>query len=72
MKTKPVLLALIVALALGVGIYAMNAPSGNIDVALASTENRETACALSYERGKKLDPKAVGEVAAIPCIERAA
>ncbi len=64
MKTKPIILILIVAFALGLGIYSMSGPSANTETTLASTENRETACALSHKRGKELDPKAVGEVAA--------
>lgn len=64
MKTKPVLFKFILALTLGLGIYAINGLSGNIDIAHAASEDRAASCSLSYERGKELDPIAVGDVAA--------
>lgn len=69
MKTKPIFLLLIAAVVLGSGLYAILGGSGNTGVGTATAETREEACKLSVERGKKLDPVAVGDLAAFRAVE---
>jgi len=64
MKIKSILITLITAFAIGLGAYSLYGITSEGNIAQASAENREEACALSHERGKTLDPKAVGDVAA--------
>jgi len=64
MNIRPILITSIAVFVMGLGAYSLFGSPSNSDTAHASVESREAACALSHERGKTLDPKAVGEVAA--------
>jgi thiol-disulfide isomerase/thioredoxin len=72
MKTKPILLTLVIAAVLGSGLYAILGGSGNTSVGTATASNeltREQSCALSVERGKSIDAAATGDLAAYRAVE---
>lgn len=72
MKTKPILLTLVIAAVLGSGLYAILGGSGNTSVGTASASSeltREQSCALSVERGKLIDAAASGDLAAYRSVD---
>ncbi len=73
MKTKPIILTLIVAAVLGLGLYAILGSNSNTSEQVAASQSgeltREQSCALSVERGKTIDAAAKGDVAAFRGVE---
>ena len=72
MNIKPIFLSIIVAAALGLGIYFMLGGNGNTPVEQASAlgeVTREQACTLSAERGKSINAAAAGDLAAFRSVD---